>query len=480
MTTTSRKRWVDYLILGLLIFLCFCLLFESHISPPALISWLGHWHPVVLHFPIVLVIIAVVLLLSGKKVSYVLLSISCLAALITAISGFFLGLGSDEKGDLLFWHQLLGAAVAIGMSIWYWLANNGYAKSTVTKGLGLVLLLMIGFTGHYGGMITHGQNFLALPGGTKTDIIPDNPLIYEHIVGRILDAKCVKCHNPNKTKGEFLMTSFEALLKGGESGANIIPGGPDESEFISRLELPIEDEDHMPPEGETPLDAGEIEIMKRWIALGASDTLRLNHLESKDPLAILIKEMMVPDPLEKWAQLPGVQDSTLTRLASDYLTITRIAASSNALRIAMYKPPKYDITTLTRLKVISENIVELDLSGLPIGKDEMHMIAGCKNLEWLEINNTPITDNDLDTLKVLSNLKLLKVFETDIADNSLDILKNIKSLEQLYIWETSVTEPGILQLKKDRPDLEIFSGINSELKTFFAENDTLAIKEKTK
>ena len=125
MTTTSKKRWIDYLILGLLVFLCFCLLFESYIALPPIIAWLGHWHPVILHFPIVLVIVAVLLQLSGRKVSYALLTISCVAALLTAISGFFLGLGSDKIGDLLFWHQLLGAAVAIGMCIWYWMATKG-------------------------------------------------------------------------------------------------------------------------------------------------------------------------------------------------------------------------------------------------------------------------------------------------------------------------------------------------------------------
>jgi len=477
MTTTSIKRWVDYLILGLFVLLCFCLLFESHISPPAFIAWLGRWHPVILHFPIVLVIIAVLLLLSGKKVSYALLAFGCLAALIAAISGFFLGLESDKKGDLLFWHQLLGAAVAMGMSLWYWLATNEHGNNIATKSLGVLLLILIGFTGHYGGMITHGENFLSLPGDNITEIIPENPLIYQHIVDRILDKKCVKCHNPNKIKGELLITSLEDLLQGGESGNTIIPGMPEDSELIIRVQLPPEDEDHMPPEGEKPLTASEIQILKRWISLGTPDTLRLNHLENNDPLAILIKEMMEPDPLKKWEQLPKIADSTITRLATDYLTITRMAAGSNALRIAMYKPPKYDSETLTKLKPIAENIIEFDLSSLPIGKKEMGLIAGCKNLEWLEINGTPVNDEDLDTLKVLSKIRLLKVYETNIGDNSLDIFENFENLELLYLWETSVSEAALTQLIKVKPGLELFSGIDEELKTYFTGRDSLTTEE---
>ena len=457
--------------------LCFCLLFEPYISPPPLISWLGRWHPVILHFPIVLVIVAVLLELSGRSITYSLLSVSCLAALITALSGFFLGLESD-KGDLLFWHQLLGAAVAIGMSIWYWMATNGYGKNAVIKGLGVLLLVLIGFTGHFGGMITHGENFLALPGENKKDVLPENPLIYQHIVGRILDERCVKCHNPNKNKGEFLMTNIETLLKGGESGNAIIPGKPGESELISRLELPTDHEDHMPPEGETALSEDEIQVLKRWIALGASDTLRLKHLENNDPLAIIIKDMMMPDPQKRWEQLPKVADSTLTRLGSDYLTITRMAAGSNALRIAMYKPPKYDPVSIIRLQPISENIVELDLSSLPIGKREMGMIASCRNLEWLEINSTPVNDHILDTLKVLSELRLLKVYETNIGDSSLVLFENFGNLERLYLWETNVSEAALARLIKVKPDLQLNDGIDEELKTYFTTRDSLHTKEK--
>jgi hypothetical protein len=415
--------------------------------------------------------------LIGKNVSYMLLSVTCLATLITAISGFFLGQGTASKGDLLYWHQILGAALAIGMSSWYWIVTQGYGKNTFTNILSITMLLLVGFTGHYGGMITHGENFLALPGGTKRAVIPENPMIYKHIVNRILDEKCVKCHNSNKTKGEFLMTDLTNLIKGGESGAAILPGRPEESEIITRLELPEESEDHMPPEGETPLSESEIRILHRWIALGASDTIRLNHLESNDPLALLVKEMMAPDPGKKWEQLPKIADSTLTHMGSDYLTITRIAAASNALRIAMYGPPEYHPDFITKLKPISDNVVELDLSNLPIGKEEMDMIAGCKNLEWLEINGTPVDDDDLDTLKVLSKLRLLKVYETNIGDNSIALFEGLENLEQLYLWETAASEAALERLKAARPELEFFNGIDKELQTFFTKQDSLPVEE---
>ncbi|WP_422083478.1 c-type cytochrome domain-containing protein [Ulvibacterium sp.] len=473
MTYTPKNGKVDYVVFGLSVFLIFCLLFESYIELPVLVAWIGRWHPLILHFPIVLLLIAIFLGLTGKKIPRILLTIAVISALLTAISGFFLGKETGSKGDLLFWHQWLGGALALLAALWYGLEGLQIGKQIYTKIIQVVIVGLIVLTGHYGGMITHGQDFLALPEEKKQDIIPKNPLVYGHVVNRILEEKCVKCHNPNKKKGELLMTDLAGLLKGGEGGNTLIPGNPEESEMIRRLYLPMEDEEHMPPEGERPLADNEIRILEQWIALGASDTLRLNHLEGSQPLAVLIKEMMEPDPMEKWTALPKVADSTLSNLASDYLTITRLAGATDALKVNVYMPPQYDARMLLDLAPVNRNIVELDLSGLPIGEKELGFAANCPNLEWLEIDRTPITDVQVDTLRNLSKLRLLKVYETDIGDRSISFFKEWENLKSLYIWGTQVSESALEELKSKNPDLVIENGIDEEIKSYFVVSDSI-------
>ena len=473
MTYAFKNRWVDYVIFGLSVFLVFCLLFDSYIEPPRLVAWFGRWHPVVLHFPIVLLLICIFLGLTKRKIPRLLLTIAVIFALLTAISGFFLTKETGTKGNLLFWHQWLGGALALLAALWYWLDGMHLQNKIYTKILQVVLVGLVFFTGHYGGMVTHGEDFLALPLKKRKEEIPENPLIYKDIVGRILDDKCVSCHNPNKKKGELLMTTLDELLAGGETGNAIVPGSPEESEIIRRIHLPDEDEEHMPPEGKRPLTETEIKILERWIALGAPDTLRLEHLEKSEPLAGFINELMQPDPMEKWAQLPKVADSTLQNLSSDYLTINRIASNIDALSVDAFMPPEYDSKIITDLKRLAENIVELDLSGLPIGKEEMGLVAACKNLEWLEIDKTPITDIELDTLRTLSKLNTLKIFETAVSDKSLKVFSELPKLKNLYLWKTSVSLNGIETLKADKPDLSINEGIDEELKSFFVEKDSV-------
>lgn len=473
MTKTINSRWIDYTVLGLSIFLIFCLLFESYIELPNVISWLGRWHPLVLHFPIVLLLIAIFLGLTGKSIPKLLLVSAVLSTLITAILGFFLGMDVPIKGDLLFWHQLLGGATALIAALWYGLDGIGLDKAVYTKMLQIILIGLIGFTGHYGGMVTHGEEFLAFPTEEPDDKIPDNPIVYKDVVFRILDDKCASCHNPNKQKGELVMTSFDKLLQGGENGPILKAGKPEDSEMIKRLHLPLEDEEHMPPEGKSPLQDNEIAILEQWIALGASDTVRLNQLPQSEPLVSLIKEMMAPDPFEKWAKIPKVADSTLQNLGSDYLTVSRVASNTEALNVVIFPPPEYRPKTITDLKRIANNIVSFDVSRLPIGTPEIDVIATFANLEKLELDKTPVTDTEVEKLVSLKKLVLLKIYDTKITDKSISTFKKLPELKSLYIYSTEVSKNAVADLKKEKPNLLINDGIDEQTQAFFIETDSI-------
>lgn len=473
MTNTVKNNWSDYIILGLSVFLIFCLLFEPFIEIPNVVSWLGRWHPLILHFPIVLLLIAIFLGLTGKSIPRLLLMVAVLSALITAILGFFLGKEVQIKGDLLFWHQWLGGATALIAALWYGLDAIGLEKAMYTKVLQVVLIGLIAFTGHYGGMVTHGEEFLAFPTEEPNDKIPENPIIYKDVVFRILDDKCITCHNPNKQKGELVMTSFERLLKGGENGPILVAGKPEESEMIKRVHLPIEDDDHMPPEGKTPLEENEIAILEQWIALGASDTVRLDQLPPSETLVSLIRDMMEPDPSENWAKLPKVADSTLQNLASDYLTVSRIAGNTEALSVVIFPPPEYHPKIIADLERIASNIVQLDLSGLPIGEREMVAIATFINLERLELDKTPITDSGAEKLISLEKLQLLKIFDTKITDQSISTFQKLPDLKSLYLYNTGISENGVANLKRERPNLLIDNGIDKQTEAFFEMNDSV-------
>ncbi len=93
---------------------------------------------------------------------------------------------------------------------------------------------------------------------------------YYRQIRPIFQAHCWGCHQPAQAKGKYVMTEFDKLLAGGESGEPaIVPGKPDES-LLVELITPLGDTAEM-PKGKPPLRAEQIELIRRWIAQGAED-----------------------------------------------------------------------------------------------------------------------------------------------------------------------------------------------------------------
>ena len=100
----------------------------------------------------------------------------------------------------------------------------------------------------------------------------ESAISYYEEIRPILQAHCQGCHQPAKadTAGEYVMTSFDLVMKAGESEtAPVVPGKPDES-YLVDLITPENGEAEM-PKGKKPLSASEIELIRRWIAEGAKN-----------------------------------------------------------------------------------------------------------------------------------------------------------------------------------------------------------------
>jgi WD40 repeat protein len=86
-------------------------------------------------------------------------------------------------------------------------------------------------------------------------------------VRTILRDRCEHCHNEDKAKGGLLMTSYEAMLVGGEHGTAIIPGESAASRMMQMIEGKASPR---MPYKEDPLTRAEVDVIRRWIDAGAS------------------------------------------------------------------------------------------------------------------------------------------------------------------------------------------------------------------
>ncbi len=103
---------------------------------------------------------------------------------------------------------------------------------------------------------------------TSTAIADDKAasatLTFEDDIVPIFETRCFKCHGGETRKAGLDLRRRFTLITGGDSGAAIVPGKPDESPLVDMIE-----KKEMPPKEEDPLEAGQIDLIKRWVAAGA-------------------------------------------------------------------------------------------------------------------------------------------------------------------------------------------------------------------
>lgn len=105
----------------------------------------------------------------------------------------------------------------------------------------------------------------------------DNRVIYKDVIAPIFEAKCTKCHGPEKAKAKLRLNTHELVMKGGENGKCIKPGDGKGSRMVKQFHLPESDDAHMPPTGKPQLSAAEIAAITWWIDKGASATMKLSE-----------------------------------------------------------------------------------------------------------------------------------------------------------------------------------------------------------
>jgi uncharacterized membrane protein/mono/diheme cytochrome c family protein len=286
---------------------------------------LGRLHPLIVHFPISLLVVTVIIeIYSWRKKDqtirsglYLILFIGTLTAIISCVFGILLK-GQDEyTSNTLTIHQWTGIAttiMSIGTLYLFRLSGKRPQQIIVYRAFLFFTVLGVGVAGHLGASLTHGADYL-------TEVLPlqrNNPFSGDPNfnltsfknnsgsqqredqiaainieVRSIFAHNCYKCHSAEKTKGQLRLDNKELVMRGGKHGEIIQPGHPEKSELIRRLLLPREDEESMPPKGKT-LSEKEIAILDLWIKMGALWPAALNEKSIYRIAALAPRKPTVP------------------------------------------------------------------------------------------------------------------------------------------------------------------------------------------
>lgn len=264
------------------------------------VYFLGRFHVLALHLPIGVVLTAILLDFLARKprfqslgaASAFLWSAAALTAIGTAVLGYLHYLEGGFAGNTAIIHMVLGISVAVGSTlVWYIRTREIALPRLLEDGIAAVLLVLIVLTGHFGGNLTHGSDYLVeyapTPIRALAGLPPRRPPVtvlaeadvFLDVIHPMLRARCTSCHNDDRQRGGLSLLSYESLRRGSEYGSIVSSGNSDSSEMYRRISLPADDEAVMPAEGNTPLTPEQVDVIRWWIDVGIPDEGLLGSLE---------------------------------------------------------------------------------------------------------------------------------------------------------------------------------------------------------
>lgn len=466
----NPKKLAENLLFALNIYIAFIAVFNNRLYVPEWLLPLGRLHPVVLHFPIVLLILTLIAVFfrfknePEKKLHHQLtghlLLLAALFSAITVITGLFLSREEGYEGETLNLHMWTGITIVFLSSIIYWFRNTLWKNIRAYKIISIVSIFLIAATGHYGATLTHGEGFLLPASGENIERVAlEDAVVFDHIVMPIVQAKCASCHNPGKAKGNLVLRDSSSFMKGGKTGALFVAGNPGISLLLERIHLPEDDEKRMPPTGKPQLTPEEMALLEKWVQRGGEFSTKLTALPPGDSL----REMsaLFLDTQESFDFPPAKKDLVVHLNNNDRLVST-LARESPALAVKMYNSVTWNVKKLEELLPVKTQIVSLDLNKLPVKDEELKVIAQFQNLRRLNLNFTDINGSGLKDLVVLPHLRNLYISGTKVDYAGLKELQAMENLQQIAVWNNPLKEAELETLRRENPGISFITGYQDD------------------
>ena len=432
-------------------------------------GFLGHLHPLVVHLPIGFLLLAMIFdLLSYHNryaylkpaVSFTLLA-GFIAAFTACILGYMLSLSGDYNEITLSNHKFSGIVLAFIAGLLFFITTKkGRSFLRVPPGLFSLLfmavIVLMAYTGHQGGSLTHGNMYLSMEtlteGRRQKPVNAEDAMIFEDVVHPMLQSRCGQCHQAGKLKGKLSVKTLTGLLKGGKHGAAVTPGKLTESELFKRITLDPDNEEYMPADGKTPLTKNETEIIRWWIEKAmAAEGKKIASFKDKE-----IIEPRVAVFLGLSKTLPGEIANSIAQhinpdipQTADAAVIQRLRNNGLQVRVMLQKPVMLDIRLpagsgkkiagiKNDLKSVAKNIVWLNLSGNSFTEKDLDFLYLFTNIEKLRLEKNPVSDAISEQLVALPHLEALNLNETNITNQGLGKLGKNPALKRIYSWKTAV------------------------------------------
>ncbi|MCW5776586.1 MAG: hypothetical protein KIS87_09120 [Phycisphaeraceae bacterium] len=321
----------------------------------------------------------------------------------------------------------------------------------------LMAALLVGVTGHFGASLVYGPTYLTEIFGSEEEsgevfvaapLPPGATVDFVSQVWPILEERCVECHGPTRARGRLRLDSPGRVFGADESRWVVRPGDPEASELLRRITLPPGDEEFMPKERE-PLSSEQIGLIRLWIAEGA-------HW----PAAGVPTEPTAGETASPVITVDAVAvEAAIARLRGRGAHAARIAADAPEVEVS-FAQLGAGVTDddLALLRGLEGSLVWLNLAGTSVTDAGMSRLEGFARLGRLQLQRTGVGDGALERLARLPRLETLNLYGTPVTDAGLARLRSFPALRRVYVWDTAVTREGARALTGENPAIEVVLG----------------------
>ena len=211
----------------------------------------------------------------------------------------------------------------------------------------------------------------------------------------IFQQRCFRCHSDDTRKSGLSLMTVASVLEGGSSGQVVTTGQPDASRLF-RL-ISGQEEPKMPPSGD-PLSAEELELIKKWITLGAPADASAKVMASSAPVEAAAEAVFVAARMDGPPPMPEIALPAARTLDQRGVVARAIATSPTAPLAA-------------------------------VGSDRQVLIY---NLETLQLMGAlPFDEGDIFTLEFSVNGELLVAGGGEEGNSGCAVIWNMRICERL-------------------------------------------------
>lgn len=272
--------------------------------------------------------------------------------------------------------------------------------------------------------------------GSSFSLLSDG-VDFEKEILPILQERCIECHQAPyekngriyKPKAGLRMDGLAHLMFGSDDGPVLVPNHPSKSSIYTRVALPADDDDRMPPKGGA-LTTLQQDLLRQWVGQGADFGSWRGATDGVEKLVRneATEQAKVPEFVTFFQKLGE------GRKPVDQQLITDLCKASGILIRPIGKgSPILEARVVTRHTRVNDEALKklLPLANL---------------LVRLDIRDTAVTDDVCGSLGKFSSLVELNLRGCKVGDKGVAQLMGLKKLQTLNLGKTEVTKHGVVKL----------------------------------